>query len=326
MVGRASDSPRLCAVSVDLDEIECYSAIHGLPPLDYDAAHAVYRRGLPRLLDLFESLSIPATLFACGRDLADPEAARILRAAADSGYEIGNHTEDHFYDLSRRSRAEIRQQILEGSRSIERATGRPPVGFRAPGYTITDTMFEVLGELGVQYDSSVFPCPLYYAAKVAAIGHYRARGRPTHSVVDDPRVLRAPAEPYRIGTPYQTRGRGVLELPIGVTRDWTGRLPYIGTYVVLGGTLGARALTRMIAGRSLVNLELHGIDGADAREDGLEVLAVPAQPDLRLTAREKLASLRIALTTLRDHGYEFVTLRSAADYFGGCVTRDMSLQ
>jgi len=317
MARRAPEAPRLCAVSVDLDEVQCYSAIHGLPPLPAPAAHAVYRRALPRLFDLFESLSIPATLFASGRDLTDPHAARTLRAAADSGYEVGNHSHDHFYDLSRRSRAEVRQQIDEGNRSIERATGRAPVGFRAPGYTITDEMFEVLAELGMQYDSSVFPCPLYYAAKVAAIGHYRARGRPTHSVIDDPRVLRAPAEPYRTGTPYPQRGDGLLELPIGVTRDWTGRLPYIGTYIVLGGSLGARALTGLIAGRSLVNLELHGIDAADAREDGLEALAVPAQPDLRLPAREKLESLRTALLGLRARGYEFVTLRAAADYFSG---------
>ena len=81
-------------------------------------------------------------------------------------------------------------------------------------------------------------------------------------LVDDPRVLTAPAEPYRVDTPFYRRGSGVLELPIGVTRDFTGRLPYIGTYLVLGGTIGARVLTRLIAGRALVNIELHGIDAA----------------------------------------------------------------
>src|SRR5262245_59799619 len=193
---------RLCAVSVDLDEVGCYSASHGLPELEGGAAHAMYRRALPRLLDLFEKLAIPATLFACGRDLEDATAASTLAAAARSGYEIGNHSQDHYYDLTRRSAAEMHEQVSRGAQSIERATGQAPVGFRAPGYTMNDELFRVLGELGVTYDSSVFPCPLYYAGKTATIGHYRARGRPTHSVVDDPRVLRAPAEPYRIDKPY----------------------------------------------------------------------------------------------------------------------------
>jgi hypothetical protein len=314
-MSRFSNAIRLCAVSVDLDEIGCYSAIHGLPDLPEPASHAVYRRALPRLLELFEALSIPATLFACGRDLADSTAAETLRRAAQSGYEIGNHSLDHLYDLSRRSSAEIRTQVLEGIRSIERVTGQAPVGFRAPGYTINDAMFEVLADLGVSYDSSVFPCPAYYAAKALAIGHYRARGRPTHSVVDDPRVLLSPAEPYRVGRPFHREGGGVLELPIGVTRDLTGRLPYIGTYLVIAGASGARLLTRMIAGRSLVNLELHGLDAADAREDGLEALVLPQQPDLRRRVTEKLANLRAALTALREQGYEFVTLRDAARVF-----------
>jgi hypothetical protein len=274
----------------------------------------VYRRALPRLLELFEELAIPVTLFAIGRDLSDDIAAEIVRRAAASGHEIGNHSLDHFYDLSRRDTAEIRAQIAEGSHAIERVTGRAPVGFRAPGYTINDRMFEVLQELGVLYDSSVLPCPAYYAAKVLAIMQYQLRGRPTHSVIDTPRVLLSPAEPYRVGRPFSTRGSGLLELPIGVTRDHFGRLPFIGTSLVLAGQRGAGLLTEAIAGRSLVNLELHGIDAADASEDGLAALA-GTQPDLRLSAASKLATLRSVLERLRQLGYRFVTLADAARAF-----------
>jgi hypothetical protein len=84
----------------------------------------------------------------------------------------------------------------------------------------------------------------------------------------------------------------------------------------MAGQRGARFLTRLIAGRSLVNLELHPMDAADAEEDGLEALRVPAQPDLRLRASEKLANLRAALEALNTNGYEFVTLRDAARVFG----------
>ena len=102
----------------------------------------------------------------------------------------------------------------------------------------------------------------------------------------------------------------MLELPVGVTRDETGRLPYIGTFVMASDT-AARTLSCWIAGRPLVNLLLHGIDAADAELDGLQALR-PHQPDLRRSAGQKLRSLRVALEVLRAEGYEFVTLAEAA--------------
>ena len=304
---------RLAAVSVDLDEIGCYAAIHGLAPPDADAARAIYRRALPRLAALFADEGVDATFFAIGADLDAENAAR-LRALLADGHEIANHSLSHLYDLTRQPRARMIDEVRGGADAIERAVGVRPIGFRAPGYTITDALFDVLAELDVTYDSSVFPCPAYYAAKAAALGAIRARGRRSHSVLDDPRVLGAPAEPYRVGRPYWSRGAGLVELPIGVTRG--PRLPYIGTSVVLAGATGARLLTRAMIGRPLVNLELHGIDLADAALDGLGFLA-PPQPDLRRTGADKARALRAALATLREAGYRFVTLTEAARELGG---------
>lgn len=305
---------KLASISVDLDEIPCYAAIHGLD-VPAGCEHAIYDRALPRLAALFAREGVPATFFAIGMDLEREENRARVRALSDSGHEIANHSWRHFYDLTKRSQGEVLEEIAKGGEAIVRATGKTPVGFRAPGYTITDEVFEVLEDLDYAYDSSVFPCPTYYAAKTLAIGAIKARGRESHSVVDDPRVLLAPADPYRRGHPYWTHGRGLLELPIGVTRDGTGRMPYIGTSVVLSGEPGARLLTDMVAGRPFVNLELHGIDLADAQEDGLAWL-MPHQPDVRRSARAKEAALRSAIGTLRRHGYELVTIEEAARRLG----------
>ena len=94
----------------------------------------------------------------------------------------------------------------------------------------------------------------------------------------------------------------------------SGRLPFIGTNVVMAGERGARWFSDRIVGRRLVNLELHGIDGADAEQDGLTNSA-RHQPDLRVSARAKLSALRAALERLREHGYRFVTLAQAAQIF-----------
>jgi peptidoglycan/xylan/chitin deacetylase (PgdA/CDA1 family) len=299
---------RVCAVSVDLDEIPNYFAIHGLDEPSGAARSLVYDVAIDRLTDLAKSLGIPLTLFAIGSDLRRPEAAAKLRAAHVAGFEVANHSLDHRYDLVRLGRDDIRRQIDDGARAIERATGVRPVGFRAPGYTITDEVFGVLAELGVTYDSSVFPCPAYWALKAAAIGAIRVRGRSSRSIVDTPAVLAAPTRPYRVGVPYWKRGEGLLEIPIQVTRG--GRLPFFGTSLTLWGPRVARSLARMVRGEPLVNLELHGIDVLDAA-DGLEALR-PHQPDVRVPRERKVDALSSALEELRAGGYAFCTLREAA--------------
>jgi peptidoglycan/xylan/chitin deacetylase (PgdA/CDA1 family) len=304
---------KLACVSVDLDEIDCYAAIHGLlrAPGERTGLTAVYERVIERFARLFRELDIPATFFAIGRDLARSENAARLRALRDDGHEIANHSLHHFYDLTRRSPEVMREEVRGGADAIEQAVGVRPRGFRAPGYTINDALFRVLAEERVAYDSSVFPCPSYYALKTLAIGLIRARGRRSHSVVDHPRVLTAPTAPYRVGEPYVRRGAGLCELPIGVTGASTLRLPYIGTSLAMGSPGFARTLTRWASSGAFVNLELHGIDLADADDDGLTWLA-PYQPDLRRTRAHKEACLREAFSELRRKDFAFVTLAEAA--------------
>ncbi len=309
---------RLAAISVDLDEIPNYYAIHGLPEPRGPERGACYDVALDRLSVFARDEGLPLTLFAVASDMDRPEAAKRLRRAAEGGHEIANHSLDHRYDLVRLGRDEIRRQIDSGRARIREATGQEPQGFRAPGYTITDEVFGVLAELGVAYDSSVFPCPLYWGAKAGAISWIALRGRTSRSIVDRPTVLLAPTRPYRVGSPYwknggaggdgRAAGAGVLELPIQVTRGL--RLPFIGTSVTLGGPARARWLAKMCVGEPLVNLELHGMDVLDA-SDGLEALR-PHQVDVRVPFKRKLDALHSVVEVLRAAGYSFVRLGEAA--------------
>jgi peptidoglycan-N-acetylglucosamine deacetylase len=300
--------PRLCAISVDLDEIPNYYAIHGRSGTQLQGATAVYDIAVPRLRSLARALDVPLTLFAIGQDLERAESAGALAEAHRDGHEIANHTLSHLYDLTRRPREEIAKEIDEGTTAIERACGVRPRGFRAPGYTITDEVFRMLPALGYRYDSSVFPCPSYMALKDAAITAYSLLGRPSRSVIDHPAVLTAPTRPYRVGEPYWRRGSGILELPIQVTRGL--RLPYIGTTLMMAGPDRSKWLTRGVVGEPLVNLELHGIDVLD-QNDGLDDLA-RSQRDLRVSVGTKEDTLAATVEMLRTAGYTFVTLQEAA--------------
>jgi peptidoglycan-N-acetylglucosamine deacetylase len=302
---------KLCAVSVDLDEIPFYHQIHGLDAPVGASAHAVFDVALERLAEFSRSQAVPLTLFVIGSTLERKENGVKLRTLADTGHELGNHSFGHRYDLTRLDGATMRNEIAFAQEAIERATGRRPVGFRAPGYTVSDELLGLIEHAGFLYDSSVFPCPVYWAAKGVAISAIRLSGRRSHSVFDTPRVLTAPTRPYRIGHPYWKRGGGLLELPIQVTRG--PRLPFIGTSITVGGPLVAEQLARAVVGEPLVNLELHGIDVLDVG-DGLEQL-VKHQHDVRVPHRRKLDALTAVVDTLRREGYKFVRLDDAARTF-----------
>jgi peptidoglycan-N-acetylglucosamine deacetylase len=71
-------------------------------------------------------------------------------------------------------------------------------------------------------------------------------------------------------------------------------------------------LLSAIAREPLFNFELHGIDFADAEEDGIPGELVDKQPDLRLPVKQKLARLDAILREL-GRTFAFTTLSEVAD-------------
>ena len=307
------------AVSIDLDPIPCYYRIHALGPPPPELRDVVLRRALPRLAEIFARHRVPATWFVVGEDLdpavvgeASAAAVRALLAERHAaGDELGNHSLSHPYDLARRGAVEVAAEIGGCEERLRAITGRPIPGFRAPGYDLSATMLAELARRGYVYDSSIFPAPGYYAAKLAVMAGLRVLGRPSGAVATEPRALVAPTAPYRpaMAAPWRRGQAPVVELPVTVT-PWM-RLPAIGTTLL---TLPAWLRKRLVYGadkHDLFNLELHGIDGCDAEEDGIPGELVLRQPDLRIPVADKLAILDELLTALaRDR--DGVTLRLAA--------------
>ncbi|HSS38010.1 MAG TPA: polysaccharide deacetylase family protein [Polyangia bacterium] len=280
------------AVSVDLDGLGCYYRIHGLgePPAP-PPGHVVLRKCLPRFLDLFDRHHIKATFFVVGADLAeDADGRALLAQAARAGHELANHTHTHPYDFTHLPREAMAAEIDHAHAAIADVAGRPPVGFRAPGYAINSQVLELLVQRGYAYDSSVFPSPPYYLAKALVMGAMRLVGRRSASVLDDARAPFAPREPYRPdpAAPYTptSRADGLIEVPIAVTP--LARLHVIGTSLVLAPDWLRRHMTAASLARPLFNLELHGIDLADAEGDGLPAALIARQPDLRKSLAHKL--------------------------------------
>lgn len=299
---------RIAALSVDLDPLEHYHRIHGLRPPG--GADPVYGKAAERFGELCGRLGIAGTAFAVGDRLSDPLAASALRRLAREGHEVANHSFSHDYRLARLAREDIAREVRLGAAAVTEATGRAPVGFRAPGYALSGPLVQELASQGYRYDSSAFPAAPYYAAKALALVAMSVARRRSAAVLDRPRALLAPRVPYRpdAGEPYARGGLDLLELPIA-----TGVLgfPLIGTAVAAlpGGLL--RALSAGTGSLPLFNLELHGTDLLDASDASPELSA--QRPDLRVPARAKLERIEAFARFLSR---DWVTLAEAARRLG----------
>ncbi len=108
--------------------------------------------GAGRILDLLAERELPATWFIPGHTIeAFPEVcARI----ADAGHEVGHH--GYCHENPRRQEPEGERAILErGIELIEKLSGRPPRGYRAPAGSFSHRTVEYLVEYGFAYDSSM---------------------------------------------------------------------------------------------------------------------------------------------------------------------------
>jgi hypothetical protein len=300
----------LASLSVDLDSLAHYHAIHALPPPP-PGPDPVHGRALERFGELCARLGIRGTAFAVGDRLSDPEAAAGVAALARAGHEVGNHSFSHDYALTLRHDVAVAEEVRRGGEAVERVTGRRPAGFRAPGYTLSAPLLRALVAQEYRYDSSTFPALPYWLAKGAVMAALALSGRPSGAILDRPRVLAAPRCPYRpdASEPYAPGDLPILELPI---TTGLGGFPLIGTFLAtLPGVL-ARALATGTGSLPLFNLELHAIDLLDA-SDASETLAA-RQRDLRVPAAEKIARLTAFVRSLDR---EWVPLEEAAARLGG---------
>jgi peptidoglycan/xylan/chitin deacetylase (PgdA/CDA1 family) len=305
---------QIASVSVDLDPVACYWRIHALggqPPAS--SRFAILRRCLPRFRALFARHGVRATFFVVGSDLEeDAEGRALLAELAREGHELGNHTHTHPYDLVAQAPAAMAQEIDRAHAAIAACAGAPPVGFRAPGYEISGAVMEMLCARRYRYDSSAFPSVPYYGAKAAVMGAMRLLGRRSGSHLGSPRVLGAPRRPYRpaAGAPYRAGALDIIELPVAVTPGL--RLPVIGTSIIAAPEWLRRRLVAAALREPFFNLELHGIDLADAAIDDLPAALVARQPDLRRPLAVKLAALEATLREAAGAGARFRRLDEVA--------------
>lgn len=111
---------------------------------------------MERIFQILEKTNTKATFFIIGWIAKTyPDVVRMIAEK----YQIGCHTMNHQL-VWQQSRQEFKDDVERGVKMLEDITGRKVECFRAPGFSIRESeawAFEILSDLGIKYDSSIFP-------------------------------------------------------------------------------------------------------------------------------------------------------------------------
>jgi polysaccharide deacetylase family protein (PEP-CTERM system associated) len=207
-------------LTFDVEEHFRIEAAAGLPvaPLlqaEYAARVATATEWVLRQL---EEHGVRATFFVLGTVAREHPA--LVRALHRAGHEVASHGGDH-RRLHALTPAAFREDLRRAKDALEQLTGAPVLGYRAPTFSLvrrTAWAVDVLAELGLLYDSSIYPVwHDRYGVPEAPRWPFRVRGG-EHTLLElPPATLRLPGGNVPVG------GGGYFRLlPLSVM-DWALR-------------------------------------------------------------------------------------------------------
>ena len=194
--------------------------------LDFDATRTEAEWGkyevriydnVERLFRILEETDTKATFFIIG--WVAKTYPDLIRKIAEK-YQIGSHTMTHQLVWQQSSEA-FREDVSASIKLLEDITGKKVECFRAPGFSIRESeawAYEILSDLGIKYDSSVFPAP-------ASHGGMPSFGAAVPSIVEvgDVKMKEFPIPFHSVaGKHIVFNGGGYFRLmPYGIIRNWS---------------------------------------------------------------------------------------------------------
>jgi hypothetical protein len=202
----------VASISLDLDDLWTYMRTRGDPA--WETRPSYLPTFLPRVLDLLQRLELRITFFVVGYDASRESNLPHLRAIAERGHEIGNHSFRHECWLQRYSPDQLDEEIGSAHEALRKATGQQPTGFRGPGFSWSPQLFEALARHGYTYDASTLPTFLGPLARL----YFLASARLSPEQREERAALFGAArDGFRPNRPYEWRlpaGGRLLEVPV----------------------------------------------------------------------------------------------------------------
>ena len=151
--GNAGTTPRFLATFDIEDWFHAENVRSSLPTLDPDSLEGRIEPNARALLDILAEAGVRSTMFVLGW-VAERYPAIVRRIVAD-GHEVASHTHLH-RNLNTLSRDEVVRELAQAKDALEQVTGVAVRGVRAPNFSVSDEVLDVLAEAGYWYDSSYF--------------------------------------------------------------------------------------------------------------------------------------------------------------------------
>ncbi|HVC04367.1 MAG TPA: polysaccharide deacetylase [Candidatus Acidoferrales bacterium] len=138
---------------VDVDAVAGWLGSYGGDDSPSDIQRGMFSGevGTPRLLKLFDRYKIQTSWFVPGHSI-DTFPAQ-MKMVADAGHEIGAHGYSHENPISMTARQE-EDVLLRSIERITELTSRPPRGYVAPWWEMSNVTADLLLKHGFRYDHS----------------------------------------------------------------------------------------------------------------------------------------------------------------------------
>lgn len=314
---------KLASLSLDLDNQWSYMKTHG------DKGWKEYPTYLdwsvPRILEFLEERDLKITFFIVGKDATVEQNVPALRAIAEAGHEIGNHSFKHEPWLHQYSEQELQDELARAEEAIECATGTKPAGFRGPGFSLSPSTLRVLSKRRYKYDATVFPNLLnplaraYFFATSSLSAEEKEQRKELFGTWRD--ALR-PVSPFN----WQIDDQQLFEMPVTT-------MPLFKTPIHLSYILYASRYSRFLAKayfrfgmlmcrvtRVTPSILLHPLDfiGCD------DVGELAFFPGMDMRAAEKIEIVDWVINEMRKH-FELVTMERHVQASGTNI-RTLELQ
>lgn len=149
---RSYDSPKTILITVDIEDwFQVENLRHCYPHKTWGSCELRVEKNVNVLLDLFDRHRVQATFFVLG--WLSEKCPNLVKDIQGQGHEIASHGYNHHL-CSELSPSALREDIHRSKILLEDITGTSVLGYRAPSFSITTDLIDILAELGFAYDSS----------------------------------------------------------------------------------------------------------------------------------------------------------------------------
>ena len=306
MSSNASNKPT-ASTSLDLDNKWVHLKKTG--NAKWESLPSYFDICVPRILDFFDKFNIKSTVFVVGQDAVLEKNHDAIRSIAEAGHEIANHSFHHEPWLHLYTTAQLEKEFDETENSIENITGQKPIGFRGPGFSLSNEVLRTLMRRSYVYDCSTCPS---YLGPLARLNYFIKSILSEDAKEDRKELVGKARHGFQSNEPYQWtwRGRRLIEVPV-TTMPFL-KSPIHGSYILYLGkfstTLAKMYFWTALKICKLVQVEpsllLHPLDFMGQEDD--DDLAF--FPGMNQPAQKKINLLSDCLGMLLDN-FEVVNMK-----------------